>query len=306
MYPTQEPTDAKSRGLFADGVESMDSFDLPPLLWHTLKQKLNPSEELEVKRILGWAEVERNEELHQEASQLVEILQEYRERIDSQEECSVQRRMQLERDPEWEFLHTEIATFVSALRKKGLEPPVCKQTLDCLTAVSTSTHSRPFSACEQRPGTPASDPVASFSSQKPAQVSRLDVRRPTSSCGRPSTAGFSSRSRADTSRSSQCAPSDYDVVDSASSLNIETVESCASGLRLRLGREADNLMQNIAILHLALEDERDREDAVSSMPSIEELRTTSSQLQAEFASRSLPEHSPSEPIVRGRLRPKNK
>ena len=59
----------------------MDAHALPPLLWHTLKQKLKPSEEIEVKRILGWAEVERNEELHQEALQLLDILQEYRERV---------------------------------------------------------------------------------------------------------------------------------------------------------------------------------------------------------------------------------
>ena len=54
----------------------MDAFGLPPLLWHTLKQKLKPSEELEVKRILGWADVEHSEDLHQEASQLFDILQE--------------------------------------------------------------------------------------------------------------------------------------------------------------------------------------------------------------------------------------
>ena len=54
----------------------VDACDLPPLVWHTLKQKLKPSEELEVKRIIGWAEVENNEELHQEALQLVDILHE--------------------------------------------------------------------------------------------------------------------------------------------------------------------------------------------------------------------------------------
>ena len=220
----------------------MDSFDLPPLLWHTLKQKLNPSEELEVKRILGWTVVEHNEDLHQEATQLVEILHEYRERIDSQEQCCAQ--LQLERDPEFDFLRTEIATFVTALRKKGLEP--------------APIHTRPFSACEQRPVTPAADPLQSLSSHKSAHVSRLDVRRPSSSFGRPSTACFSSRSLA--------AASDYDVVDSASSLNIETVESCASNLRLRLRREEDNLLQNIAILHLALEDEGERGAGATSRP----------------------------------------
>jgi hypothetical protein len=283
----------------------MDLFELPPLLWHTLRQKLKPSEELEVKRIIGWAEVEHNEELHQEASQLMDILHEYRERIDHQEEFSVQRRMQLARDPEWEFLQNEITTFVSALRKRGVEQPASQQLLCRVSVAAPVCQTRPFSACEQRPVTPASDLSASASSHKPAQVSRLDIRRPSSSCGRPSTASFSSRSGADTNRSSQAPAIEDDAFDAASSLNIETVESSASSLQLRLRREADNLMQNIAILHLALEDEADREDSVSSvssLPSLEQLRVASSQLQAEFMSRSHPELIGSEPVARGRLR----
>lgn len=282
----------------------MDLFELPPLLWHTLKQKLKPSEELEVKRVLGWAEVEHNEELYQEALQLLEILHEYRERIDHQEEFSVQRRMLLNRDPEWEFLQSEIATFVNALRKRGVGQSAPQHLLDRLSAAAAPVdQTRPLSAREQRPITPASDLAASISSNKPAQISRLDIRRPSSSCGRPSTASFSSRSGADTNRTSQAPLIEDDVFDSASSLSIETVEICASSLQLRLRREADNLMQNIAILHLALEDEADREDSVPSMPSLEELRTASSQLQAEYISRSYPEHSGSELITRGRLRP---
>jgi hypothetical protein len=286
----------------------MDSFDLPPLLWHTLKQKLKPSEELEVKRILGWAEVERNEDLHQEALQLVDILLEYRQRVDSQEEYCEQRRRQLARDPEWEFLQSEISTFVNALRSRGVEQAAARH-----SALSCVEHARPLSACAQRPVTPASDVLglplglglASLSSQKPAQVSRLDVRRPSSSCGRPSTASFSSRSRADTSRASHAAPDLDDALESAASLNIETVESCAGSLQLRLRRETDTLMQNIAILHLALEDERDREDAVASLPSLEQLRSASSQLQAQFISHSSPQLSGCERagISRGRLRP---
>jgi hypothetical protein len=278
----------------------MDTFDLPPLLWHTLKQKLKPSEELEVKRILGWAEVERNEDLHQEALQLVDILLEYRLRVDSQEECSEQRRRQLARDPEWEFLQSEISTFVSALRSRGVDQPAARHIV-----LSCVDQARPLSACAHRPVTPASDVPASLSSHKPAQVSRLDVRRPSSSCGRPSTASFSSRSRADTSRASHAASDVDDALESASSLNIETVESCAGSLQLRLRRETDTLMQNIAILHLSLEDERDREDAVASLPSLEQLRSASSQLQAEFISRSFPELSGCERagISRGRLRP---
>jgi hypothetical protein len=284
----------------------MDLFELPPLLWHTLKQKLKPSEELEVKRILGWAEVEHNEELHQEASQLLHILEEYRERIDHQEEFTVQRRMLLTRDPEWEFLQNEIATFVSALRNRGVGQPASQQLLNRVCAATPVHQTLPVQACEKRPVTPASDLTASLSTNKPAQVSRLDIRRPSSSCGRPSTASFSSRSGADTNRSSQSFVIEDDVFDSVSFLSIETVESCASSLQLRLRREADNLMQNIAILHLALEDEADREDSVSSMPSLEELRTASSQLQAEYISRSFPEHSGSERIARGRLRPNSK
>jgi hypothetical protein len=280
----------------------MDTFDLPPLLWHTLKQKLKPSEELEVKRILGWAEVERNEDLHQEALQLVDILLEYRLRVDSQEECSEQRRRQLARDPEWEFLQSEISTFVNALRSRGVEQPAARH-----NALSCVEHARPLSACAQRPITPASDvlglPLASLASNKPAQVSRLDVRRPSSSCGRPSTANqsFSSRSRADTGRASHAASDLDDAIESAASLNIETVESCAGSLQLRLRRETDTLMQNIAILHLALEDERDREEAVAPPPSLEQLRSASSQLQAEFISRS--SGCERAGISRGRLRP---
>lgn len=283
----------------------MDAHALPPLLWHTLKQKLKPSEEIEVKRILGWAEVERNEELHQEALQLLDILQEYRERVDSQEERCLQRRMQLARDPEWDFLQTEIATFITALRNRGVD----HQLPSCVSSAPPATPTRPSSAFERSATLTESHPT-SLPFQKPAHVTRLDVRRPSSSCSRPSTAAASSRSRADTSRSSASAqPSDDDTLDSAASLSIETVESCAGSLQLRLCREGDNLIQNIAILHLALEDERDREDAVSSLPSLEQLRTTSSQLQAEFISRSFPVGSgyePNAPVARGRLRPSSR
>ena len=144
----------------------------------------------------------------------------------------------------------------------------------------------------------------------PVQVSRLDIRRPSSSSGRPSTASSSScRSRADTNRSSHAAAGDDEhVLESAACLNIETVEGCAGSLQLRLRREADNLIQNIAILHLALEDERDRENenAALSLPSLEQLRATSSQLQAEFNSRSQQDGSDLaayDTIPRGRLRP---
>jgi hypothetical protein len=295
----------------------MDAFGLPPPLWHSLKQKLKPSEELEVKRILGWADVEHNEDLHQEASQLVEILQEYRERIDSQEERCVQRRMQLARDPEWEFLQSEIATFVSALRNRDSDQLAPQKMPNRLAAASPAFQTRPLSACEQRPASPASQAAVtvhtlSLHTAVPVQVSRLDVRRPSSSCGRPGTssssAASSSRSRADTSRShASAAAGDDDVLDSVACLSIETVESCASSLQLRLRREADNLMQNIAILHLALEDEREREDAVLTVPSLEQLRTTSSQLQAEFVSRASHDGSgfeANEPVARGRLRPR--
>ena len=60
---------------------------------------------------------------------------------------------------------------------------------------------------------------------------------------------------------------------------IQTVVSCAGSLQLRLRRVTDSLMQNIAILHLALENERDREEAVSPPLSLEQLRSASS---AEF------------------------
>jgi hypothetical protein len=70
-----------------------------------------------------------------------------------------------------------------------------------------------------------------------------------------------------------------DAIESAASLNIQTVGSCAGSLQLRLRRETDSLMQNIAILHLVLENERDREEAVSPPPSLEQLRSSSSQLR---------------------------
>ncbi len=114
-----------------------------------------------------------------------------------------------------------------------------------------------------------------------AQFSRLDVRRPSSFCGRPSTTNqsFSSRSRADTGRASYAASDLDDAIESAASLIIQTVESCAGSMQLRLRRETDSLMQNIAILHLALEDERDREEAVAPPPSLDQLRSSSSQLR---------------------------
>jgi hypothetical protein len=268
----------------------MDPLVLPPPLWHTLREKLNPSEELEVKRILGWADVERNEELHQEAAQLLEILHEYRERVDCEESHCVQRQMQLARDPEWEFLHSEIAAFVDALRKRGVEQPLPKQILNSVCAATPVSQTRPFSAHEH----PAAVAV------RPAQVARLDVRRPTTSGVRPSTASCSSRSRADTDRSLRV--SDEDILEAASCLSLETIERCAGSLQSRLRREADTLMQNIAVLHLALDDERDRQDAVASAPSLDELRQTSSKLQAEIVSRSFPELGCSERIARGRLR----
>jgi hypothetical protein len=272
----------------------VDARDLPPLLWHTLKQKLKPSEELEVKRIIGWAEVENNEELHQEALQLVDILH----------ECGARLILC--------FFVTSCACTESASTPRSS------------AASNSACSSRAIlngSFCKLRLP-PATDTSASHSFHKtmPVQVSRLDIRRPSSSSGRPSTASSSScRSRADTSRSSHAAAAGDDshaaaagdhehVLESAACLNIETVEGCVGSLQLRLRREADNLIQNIAILHLALEDERDRENenAASSLPSLEQLRATSSQLQAEFNSRSQQDggdHSAYDTIPRGRLRP---
>jgi hypothetical protein len=57
------------------------------------------------------------------------------------------------------------------------------------------------------------------------------------------------------------------------------VGSCAGSLQLRLRRETDSLMHIIAILHLALADERDREEAVAPPPSLDLLRSASSQLR---------------------------
>jgi hypothetical protein len=69
-----------------------------------------------------------------------------------------------------------------------------------------------------------------------------------------------------------------DAIESAASLNIQTVVSCAGSLQLRLRRVTVSVMPNIAILHLALEDERDREEAVAPPPSLDQLRSASSQL----------------------------
>lgn len=236
----------------ADGMDGSSTGDLsglvpPPLLWTTLSAQLKPAEVDEVKLALGSSRIERNEDLHAEATALADILVDYQARNDKLRE-RLAARPKLKATHAQEMLQSQIRRLLSALRPK---------TADGRPVLETETDRRVYSYVtgDTADGGSGSDTPRSAARRAPRPGSagtRPPLPRPASSRtvaggSRPMTARSLGRAGSVVS-----APGHFGELGRVDVFNVDRV---VGDLRASLEDERQDLMDHIDFLQMCLEEE---------------------------------------------------
>jgi hypothetical protein len=242
-----------------------EEFQAPKSVFAELRAKLVPAEVQEVVIILGQAQIDRNDELHQELGTLLDILREYTAEVDGK---AKQWRARFSRDTNRDMITTEIRSFVSALRSK------------------TST---PISL---RPVTPHDRSVLSYvlpeHGPEPQSARQLLASRGGSRCGargipasvgemeRPGTAEVAGRlAREIAAREGGDGGSGQ--------LSLDAMETEAQRFQQVLKEEEEELKTHIEFLHAVLEAEHERDGLHSVVPTTTDLKDLRDKLQTELS-----------------------
>lgn len=245
----------------------LESFESRPSLWRLIEEYVPESERIEIKEALGEDLVDETLDLHNEASTLLEIWQDYREETDNEEKDQTLQR-HLNRLPEppmiRENLKKEIKMFVEMLQQKAREEG--RNPSSILSKQESNIVEYVFDDTAARPSSSSSRPSTSHSSRDGRQT---PMRATPSSDG------------------SRCTSSLSDHLDSMNDkLNALEIDRITDHLRQLLLEEKEGLLGDIAFLQDCLMEESDYRGQVTSPvepePSLRDLRDLGTKLEKEL------------------------
>lgn len=244
----------------------LEAFESRPSLWKFIEEYVPESERIEIKEALGEDLVDETVDLHNEASILLEIWQDYREETEKEErEKALQRHLHRLPEPPMirENLKKEIKMFVEMLQQKA-----------------------------KKEGRNPSNILSDKESDIVEYVFDNAAARPSSSASRPSTAHSSRDGRQTPLRAtpsndgSRCTSSLIDHLESMNDkLNALEIDRITHHLRQLLVEEKEGLLGDITFLQHCLMEESDYRGQVTSPnepePSLRDLRDLGTKLEKE-------------------------
>lgn len=245
----------------------LEAFESRPSLWKFIVEYVPESERIEIREALGEDLVDETLDLHNEASTLLEIWQDYREETKKEErEKALQRHLHRLPEPPMirENLKKEIKMFVEMLQQKAKEEG--RNPSNILSEKESDIIEYVFDNTAARPSSSSSRPSTAHSSRDGQQT---PMRATPSSDG------------------SRCASSLSDHLESMNDkLNALEIDRITHHLRQLLEEEKEGLLGDIAFLQDCLMEESDYRGQVTSPnepePSLRDLRDLGTKLEKEL------------------------